>query len=224
MVADRLRPAPGAPPCLHVLQVDYNKPAGFDRARNREIGKKDITLKTMEEAFTSEHWIVRIFKVSPRRTVWVMVRERLRLRLCLLAPGGLVEPATREIRRPQDGWPLVRPFLAKTPPEVGTARKYSTCACRQYDFSSTVANVDVAETCSVRMFSSNSFLIECLAEVFEHLLPALETVCDLAPIASCSRTDSALDLVSHTLSPSPSHAPHANYALDVFCSRYSLVR
>lgn len=45
------------------LQVDYNKPSGYDRARNREIGKKDITLETMEEAFTSEHWIVRIFKV-----------------------------------------------------------------------------------------------------------------------------------------------------------------
>ena len=46
------------------VQVDYNKPSGFDRARNREVGKKDITLETMEEAFTSEHWIVRIFKVS----------------------------------------------------------------------------------------------------------------------------------------------------------------
>ncbi|CAN0433529.1 unnamed protein product, partial [Hapterophycus canaliculatus] len=46
-------------------KVDYNKPAGFDRARNREVGKKDITLETMEEAFTSEHWIVRIFKARP---------------------------------------------------------------------------------------------------------------------------------------------------------------
>ena len=45
-------------------QVDYNKPPGFDRARNREVGRKDITLETMEEAFTSEHWIVRIYKVS----------------------------------------------------------------------------------------------------------------------------------------------------------------
>lgn len=44
------------------VKVDYNKPTGFDRARNREVGKKDITLETLEEAFTSEHWIVRIFK------------------------------------------------------------------------------------------------------------------------------------------------------------------
>lgn len=45
------------------VKVDYNKPPGFDRARNREVGKKDISLETMEEAFTSEHWIVRIYKV-----------------------------------------------------------------------------------------------------------------------------------------------------------------
>eukprot|EP00752_Nemacystus_decipiens_P005830 g5269.t1 len=51
------------------LRVDYNKPPGFDRARNREVGKKDITLETMEEAFTSEHWIVRIFKVLPRPSI-----------------------------------------------------------------------------------------------------------------------------------------------------------
>ena len=39
---------------------------GFDRARSREVGKKNIELSTMEEAFTSEHWIVRIYKVKPR--------------------------------------------------------------------------------------------------------------------------------------------------------------
>ncbi|CAN0362225.1 unnamed protein product, partial [Scytosiphon promiscuus] len=61
-----------------VGKVDYNKPAGFDRARNREVGKKDITLETMEEAFTSEHWIVRIFKArgeehtaATRRTFFI---------------------------------------------------------------------------------------------------------------------------------------------------------
>ncbi|CAM9549414.1 unnamed protein product, partial [Sphacelaria rigidula] len=45
------------------VKVDYSKPPGFDRARNREVGNKDITLETLEEAFTSEHWIVRIYKV-----------------------------------------------------------------------------------------------------------------------------------------------------------------
>jgi len=48
------------------IQTEWNKPAGFDRARNREVGRKDFDLDTMEEAFTSEHWIVRIFKVKHR--------------------------------------------------------------------------------------------------------------------------------------------------------------
>eukprot|EP00428_Durinskia_dybowskii_P075153 CAMPEP_0170417528 /NCGR_PEP_ID=MMETSP0117_2-20130122/33761_1 /TAXON_ID=400756 /ORGANISM="Durinskia baltica, Strain CSIRO CS-38" /LENGTH=868 /DNA_ID=CAMNT_0010675713 /DNA_START=73 /DNA_END=2676 /DNA_ORIENTATION=+ len=48
------------------MQTEYGKPAGYDRARNREIGRKNIELTTMEEAFTSEHWIVRIFKVKKR--------------------------------------------------------------------------------------------------------------------------------------------------------------
>ena len=33
---------------------------------DREIGNKNIELTTMEEAFTSEHWIVRIYKVLKR--------------------------------------------------------------------------------------------------------------------------------------------------------------
>merc|ERR1711871_1908309 len=42
-------------------------PPGFDRARNRQVGVKNIKLQTMEEAFTSEHWIVRIYKVKKRK-------------------------------------------------------------------------------------------------------------------------------------------------------------
>ena len=49
------------------VQTEWNKPAGYDRARNREVGRKDIELSTMEEAFTSEHWIVRIYKVKKTR-------------------------------------------------------------------------------------------------------------------------------------------------------------
>lgn len=48
------------------LQTEYGKPTGYDRARGREIGNKNIVLETMEEAFTSEHWIVRIYKVKHR--------------------------------------------------------------------------------------------------------------------------------------------------------------
>jgi len=48
------------------MQTEYGKPAGYDRARGREIGNKNFELSTFEEAFTSEHWIVRIYKVKSR--------------------------------------------------------------------------------------------------------------------------------------------------------------
>lgn len=46
------------------LKIDYQRPAGFDRARNVEVGHKGYELDVLDEAFTSEHWIVRIFKVK----------------------------------------------------------------------------------------------------------------------------------------------------------------
>ena len=36
---------------------------GYDRVRNTEIGRKDFKLTHVEEAYTSEHWLVRIYKV-----------------------------------------------------------------------------------------------------------------------------------------------------------------
>ena len=48
------------------IHTKYGMPPGFDLARQQEVGVKDIKLTTMEEAFTSEHWIVRIFKVKKR--------------------------------------------------------------------------------------------------------------------------------------------------------------
>ncbi len=60
------------------------KPSGYDRVRNAEIGNKvsalgrkcclwskmvalsfqDFELDVLEEAYTTEHWIVRIYKVK----------------------------------------------------------------------------------------------------------------------------------------------------------------
>lgn len=40
------------------------KPPGYDRVRSTEIGNKDFELKTLEEAYTTEHWLVRIYKVK----------------------------------------------------------------------------------------------------------------------------------------------------------------
>lgn len=39
---------------------------GVDRVRNAEVGVKNIKLSIMEEAFTSQHWIVRIYEVKDR--------------------------------------------------------------------------------------------------------------------------------------------------------------
>nr|CDS21405.1 oligosaccharyl transferase [Echinococcus granulosus] len=44
------------------IRLDPRMPAGYDRARNTEIGVKNIELTHLEEAFTSEHWIVRVFR------------------------------------------------------------------------------------------------------------------------------------------------------------------
>ncbi|PHJ20024.1 oligosaccharyl transferase stt3 protein [Cystoisospora suis] len=37
---------------------------GFDFARNTEIGQKEIVLKYFEEAYTTENWLVRVYKVK----------------------------------------------------------------------------------------------------------------------------------------------------------------
>ncbi|KAL1140305.1 hypothetical protein AAG570_000237 [Ranatra chinensis] len=43
------------------------KPPGYDRVRGAEIGNKDFELDVLEEAYTTEHWLVRIYKVKPLR-------------------------------------------------------------------------------------------------------------------------------------------------------------
>lgn len=44
------------------LKLDYRTPAGYDRTRNAVIGNKDFQLTYLEEAYTTEHWLVRIFR------------------------------------------------------------------------------------------------------------------------------------------------------------------
>merc|ERR1711962_1742267 len=46
------------------LKLDYQTPAGFDRTRNAVIGHKDFELTYLEEAYTTEHWLVRICRVK----------------------------------------------------------------------------------------------------------------------------------------------------------------
>jgi len=53
------------------VYTEGGKPAGYDRVRNAEIGNKDFELDVLEEAYTTEHWLVRIYKVKnlPNRGV-----------------------------------------------------------------------------------------------------------------------------------------------------------
>ncbi len=36
---------------------------GYDRVRNGVIGKLNVNLKYFEEVFTSQHWMMRIYRV-----------------------------------------------------------------------------------------------------------------------------------------------------------------
>jgi dolichyl-diphosphooligosaccharide---protein glycosyltransferase len=59
------------------IQMGHRQPFGYDRARGVEIGFKDIKLEHMEEAFTSEHWLVRIYRVKkPKNHVQVATTKR----------------------------------------------------------------------------------------------------------------------------------------------------
>ncbi|XP_045469822.1 dolichyl-diphosphooligosaccharide--protein glycosyltransferase subunit STT3A [Harmonia axyridis] len=53
------------------LYTEGGKPQGYDRVRGAEIGNKDFELDVLEEAYTTEHWLVRIYKVKdlPNRGV-----------------------------------------------------------------------------------------------------------------------------------------------------------
>jgi dolichyl-diphosphooligosaccharide--protein glycosyltransferase len=38
--------------------------AGYDRARKSEVGNAHFDLETVEEVFTSENWLFRVYKVK----------------------------------------------------------------------------------------------------------------------------------------------------------------
>ncbi|XP_060869688.1 dolichyl-diphosphooligosaccharide--protein glycosyltransferase subunit STT3B [Metopolophium dirhodum] len=46
------------------LKLDFRTPAGFDRTRNAVIGNQNFDLTYLEEAYTTEHWLVRIYRVK----------------------------------------------------------------------------------------------------------------------------------------------------------------
>ncbi|XP_030386507.1 dolichyl-diphosphooligosaccharide--protein glycosyltransferase subunit STT3A [Scaptodrosophila lebanonensis] len=46
------------------MYTEGGKAPGYDRVRAAEIGNKDFELDVLEEAYTTEHWLVRIYKVK----------------------------------------------------------------------------------------------------------------------------------------------------------------
>lgn len=46
------------------LRFGYNHPAGLDRTRGYVIGRKEFKLEHIEEAYTTENWLVRIYRVK----------------------------------------------------------------------------------------------------------------------------------------------------------------
>merc|ERR1712061_750853 len=46
------------------LMADSRAPGGYDRTRNSAVGVKNIKLKYLEEAYTTENWLVRIYRVK----------------------------------------------------------------------------------------------------------------------------------------------------------------
>lgn len=60
--------------------MDMRHPSGFDRTRNTEIGRKNFELEYLEEAFTSLHWLVRIYRVKPPINALQLSKTRRRIR------------------------------------------------------------------------------------------------------------------------------------------------
>lgn len=44
------------------LRLDYRSAAGYDRTRQAVIGNKNFGLTYLEEAYTTEHWLVRVYR------------------------------------------------------------------------------------------------------------------------------------------------------------------
>ena len=47
------------------MYTRHGEDSGYDSVRNAVIGKKNIKLTYFEEAYTSERWLVRIYRVLP---------------------------------------------------------------------------------------------------------------------------------------------------------------
>lgn len=65
----------------------FRGPAGYDRTRNAIIGNKDFELTYLEEAYTTEHWLVRIYRV---KKPYEFNRPSLKLSERILTPTNYI--------------------------------------------------------------------------------------------------------------------------------------
>jgi len=111
------------------MHTEYGKPPGYDRARGREVGRKNIELTTMDEAFTSEHWIVRIYSVKKRPN---------------LNPTPNVERVKSAKSKTPEEFQQQQQPLAEEGRYVGCYGSESSFIDREYDGGSTGANYNLA--------------------------------------------------------------------------------
>uniref|UniRef100_A0A1I8EHD0 dolichyl-diphosphooligosaccharide--protein glycotransferase n=1 Tax=Wuchereria bancrofti TaxID=6293 RepID=A0A1I8EHD0_WUCBA len=67
------------------FEMSYLKPAGFDRTRGYVIGRKNIVLEHLEEAYTSQNWLVRIYKVLKQKNRPVIPKKNRRKQPAILS-------------------------------------------------------------------------------------------------------------------------------------------
>lgn len=89
------------------LRLDYRGPAGYDRTRNAIIGNKDFDLTYLEEAYTTEHWLVRIYRV---KKPYEFNRPSLKLSERTLAPTNYISKKNSKRRK---GYIRSRPTVIK---------------------------------------------------------------------------------------------------------------
>lgn len=89
------------------LKLDYRGPSGYDRTRNAVIGNKDFDLTYLEEAYTSEHWLVRIYRVKKPHE---FNRPALKVNERAIPPSNYISRKTSKRRR---GFIKNRPVVVK---------------------------------------------------------------------------------------------------------------
>ena len=78
----------------HTTQTGIGSPSGYDRTRNVEIGNKNIKLTHLEEAYTSEHWLVRIYRYGQVYDMKIKCSlDHLQFAVCTfrISPGNRIQ-------------------------------------------------------------------------------------------------------------------------------------